>query len=682
MEEPEFKRMQVKVLYSFNNNNTVFLSRSTELYSIRIATIPSGQEDIVLGGYDLKNCIHQILKSSPENFHLATEDYAVYYKDLTEQPDEPFVSNGVLSELLKTQDTNLIPGRVCQNLSASFLFGNKHDNSLTLEVRLKLHTIDWAHDSGFTAPSISNDSRVSHNPSNHQHKHLENKRRYEDKQAYNEPNKKIQPVLATRTKSLPVFHQPFNHMYNIRNADKMNVPSKYDPQRVQNRFKLAPFVEHQVIDKPKVLRRRNKPIGAMRTRSMIATDIISSPILEEGSSDTDDTEYNDNTAKKDEDNDDDDYSLEKPSYKSQLSPYKEGIFESLPDLEDLNSKKTHTIPNAKLPKDHGLICVNPNCATDSSISWRYFEIDFRPNFFEIHRAKEFDKKNYEGMYGPLCNACFLFLRNKGFMRPENVVRKYLKQQRYKKEKERDEDDDIKNFPPPFPKKPNHISSSPMLLHKFATPTHTPSEINQVIQNNKLGNQELNDFLHQINNFGGPLTDIDLPDGPTPPMMATKSNTRLINIDDDNKENYPPPNITQYNTSNSPAMRDSDDFEKLIIKSFSKSSPLEGDWMNIFSESTPKDQVVTPLDDRKVHPSLPQMKTFNTRRSPRLNKIKNISSSPPPQTDLELLEKEIHNLRKSSPERAERNDTSNLILSLYKNEVSSPSEVYENKTKPL
>ena len=65
------------------------------------------------------------------------------YKDITEQPEEPFVANGVLSSLVNSSKSHLIPGRVCQNLSASFLFGDKSNVSpLTLEIRLKLHTIE------------------------------------------------------------------------------------------------------------------------------------------------------------------------------------------------------------------------------------------------------------------------------------------------------------------------------------------------------------------------------------------------------------------------------------------------------------------------------------------------------------------------------------------------------------
>lgn len=858
--EVDCRKMQVKVLYSFNNTSTVFLSRSTNLYSVKVAQILSanGTEEIMLGGYELKNCIQQILSSSPENFQLQTEDYAVYYKDLTEQPDEPFVSNGILSELLKNSDSNLIPGRVCQNVSASFLFGNKTDSaSLTLEVRLKLHTIDRATGTSYVdGPSTTASMSVAPSPSttpssisqkrrndyqSQEDIHNRKQQRYHQRsqeirpssnvntgQYYQQRNSKSSnsnnfelPEKATRTKSLPAFYpQPYNNMYNIRNADKLNTPSRYDSRTVLDRFKLAPFVDAQVIDKPKVLKIRKEeeqyrhrlasgnasrqnsmvePIRAMRTRSMVTNRqtplMISSPIHEEGSSDTDDTEYNENhPPNMDDEEEDEEEELDEEEeevadngtspYTPQQPPYrpsneKQHAFHSLPDLEDLDSKKTHTLHSHKLPENHGLECVNSNCITTSSITWRYFEIDFHPNFFNIHRATEFDKKNYEGMYGPLCNACYLFLRNKGFMRPEAVVKKYLKQQQYKKElREKEEKTKVfdKSLPPPN-KRPTPLGisgSSPIMSsnssrnnsgnsnnhemnhttsnHRFITPSHTPSEINQAIQNARMNQNQndLTDFMNQLNNFGGPLTDIDpLPQdqiqGVTPPMMATKSNTRVINIDQngEDKENCPPIDVTHFNSSSSPARNGTEEFEKMIVRSFNhKSSPMDGhtDWMNsLFGEGpTPKDQV-TPRDSTnttqvnnsgskpknqgmenstKINAAMPQMKTFSTRRSPRLNKSKlSINSTMPSsplsanrrgslddklfmeEPNLDMIEHEINSLARGSENfngyhqlgnkihhespqisSATRNDTTNLVLSLSKPNSSPNSEIFNLDTK--
>lgn len=738
-EAADYRRMQVKVLYSFNNNATVFLSRSKAQHSVKIAQIPMysntdlEEEVITLGAFDLKQCAQQVLKNSPENFKLDTEDYAVYYKDITEQPDEPFVSNGVLSNLINSSKAHLVPGRVCQNLSASYLFGDKsNSSSLTLEIRLKLHTIerqDTNHQQQQQQQQSQTSAKRSHEPINYVQKRQRSKPMSSSSNA---------AVKATRTKSLPIFYHPPNQqIYNIMNADKSNVPSKYDSKSVQERFKLAPFLQAKIIDNPNARKLRNnnnnqhtpnnqhsskenapEPQRAMRTRSMVTSRIplsISMPIQEDILSDaTDDTEYNDNhppideDEEEDEDEDEEDneafdendtspYTPQQPPYKANSlsnNYFSNNQFQALPDLEDLDSRKTHTIPHNKLPKNHGLVCTNNNCATTSSITWRYFETGFHPNYLGIHRATEFDKRHYEGMFGPLCNACYLFLRNKGFMRPEGVVKKYLQQQKYKKElKQKEAEDKINEMSNSYPtnfkarlnslsnvamRNNNQFASSPVVSqsHKFPTPLHTPSAINQVIQsnnnsihnNNIHGNNrltpnynDLNDFMNQLNSFGGPLTDIDpMPQdqqqGITPPMMATKSNTRVINLYDDgeDKENCPPASSDdiQRSDSSSPNKNNYHDIDSMMVKSFNQNASTspngaQSEWINnLFGEPTPKDQTpkdgnfadsngkVSYADDRsneqknlggsknddtesekedvnQAHPHMPQLRTFTT-----------------------------------------------------------------------
>lgn len=693
-EDQVYRRMQVKVLYSFDNSPTVFLSRSKSLYSVKVAQIPLASEEdlLTLGAFDLKSCVQQIVRSSPENFKLQTEDYAVYYKDITEQPDEPFVGNGVMSSLLSTARPHLIPGRVCQNLSASFLFGDKaNSSSLTLEIRLKLHVIDKTEESAQQEerpkPAQSMQMPQSQmgpvSASRMNSAHVARRRARQPQQMAS-----MAAAKATRTKSLPIYYHPPNlQISNIINADKMNAPSKYDSKSILERFNLAPFLLAKIIDKPARKRRRpnmpqtptvltpvdgSQPTRAMRTRSMVTSmyPMISSPINEELMSEgSDDTEYRDNSRQIDEEDEEEEeeydgmqgdssspFTPQQPPYKpshilkpsissAAIIPSDSNHFQSLPDLEELDSKKTHTIPSTKLPHDHDLACINRNCAAGDSVTWRYFETKFHPNYLNIQRAEVFDKKLYDGMFGPLCNACYLFLRNKGFMRPEAVVKKYLQQQKYKK------DTKLKDEPTNASLQANTASSSPLVLsnmpqfHKFATPSHAPSAINEVIRNQNGSNrttpavtvtgqtplgdeyQDLNDFMNQLNNFGGPLTDIDLPHDlqtkqDTPPMMATKSNTRVINLyaDENDKENCPPAGEKE--------------FEEMIIKSFSlRSSPDQNDWASFFGEPTPKDNAATPQGGQKTpvtQNGLPQLRTF--RSSPaKLNNQKatvvNMPSSP-------------------------------------------------------
>ncbi|CCE78866.1 Piso0_000900 [Millerozyma farinosa CBS 7064] len=737
MEEPNYRRMQVKVSYSFNNNPTVFLSRSKAQYSVKVAQIPLGEMSeegeeatLTLGAFELSQCIQQILKCSPENFKLQTEDYVVYYKDVTEQPDEPFVSNGVLSSLMSDSKSVLVPGRVCQNVSASYLFGDKNNSpSLTLDIRLKLHIIERAEAHELSHKAAQPESQTS------------NKRSAD---AFVNPLKKskIKPlsasssssnaaIKATRTKSLPIFYYPHNQqIFNIMNADKANVPSRYDSKSVQERFKSAPFLQAKVIDNPsqkKQMKRFAKttkdlaePQRAMRTRSMMtrrpATLPESSPIQEEPENDgSDDSDYNENADTVENENNgvsSDEmtpYSPQQAEYSAANSSNSSSHqFQALPDMEDLDSKKIHTIPHNKLPSNHDLTCINSNCATTSSISWRYFETSFHPNYLALHRATEFDKSNYEGMFGPLCNACYLFLRNKGFMRPEGVVKKYLQQQKYKKDsRQKDEHGSNPEHQLQYKSTTPHansyrqnnvdrnvgnrnsdhsenFSSSPVSSHgRFLTPAHTPALINQAIQNssgghnrlnkeryedaNSLHYNELNEFMNQLNSFGGPLTDIDpLPQeqntGLTPPMMATKSNTRVINLYDDgeDKENCPPVAKTVQDVNTQPSNKAAlTDIEKMMAKTFheypdNSGTMQQGDiWLNdFFGEPTPRDtpsdlkqnmkgsnqlqsgNVVKYSEDTESEkeeaksPHLPCLRTFTHNKSDSPNMTKDIVSNMP------------------------------------------------------
>lgn len=653
VDDPSFyRRMQVKVLYSFNNSSTVFLSRSKVHYSVKVAQIPlsvtkgAQEEMITLGAFELKACMQQIMKSSPENFKLDSEDYTVYYKDVTEMPDEPFVSSGVLSNLLSSQKTSLVPGRVCQNLSANYLFGDQGNRpTLTLEIRVKLHTIEQV--------PLSSQECTRQNEAKRVKEMSENTRK--------KPRTDLSSVdiaKATRTKSLPIFYHPPNQqIFNIMNADKANIPPKYDSKSVQDRFKLAPFLQAKIIDTPSTNKNKRikNPKGqslevqrAMRTRSLMTNRLpvmVSSPIHEETTSDNSDGEYNENNADADEQQSDDqsvDEVAEDETF-SKLQNHKRNPrltssdqLQALPDLEDLDSKKTHTISHNKLPKDHGLMCINNNCATTSSITWRYFETGLHPNYLAIHRATEFNKRNYEGMFGPLCNACYLFLRNKGFMRPEGVVKKYLQQQKYKESKQKEDSERTSWLPNPGSRDLGYFGtgdmgtegaqihhSSPSNSQKFLTPSHASPFANQANHShypnssnfNVVSNfHEFNDFMSELNAFGGPLTDIDpLPQdiqlkGKTPPMMATKSNTRVINLnDEEDKENVSPPNSETYldhNSARSVRGKSSHDSEPLTAKvpmgkwHAIREENENSDWMQLFGEPTPKDQ--TPSDYNNLY----------------------------------------------------------------------------------
>ena len=71
-------------------------------------------------------------------------------------------------------------------------------------------------------------------------------------------------------------------------------------------------------------------------------------------------------------------------------PYKPPTPTQLPD--DLDSIRSHTIQSSKLSDNHGLVCINECCRTTSSINWRYFETEYRPEYSKLLTAHKFDKE--------------------------------------------------------------------------------------------------------------------------------------------------------------------------------------------------------------------------------------------------------------------------------------------------
>ena len=858
-EQDSLKLMQIKILYSFNNSTqTTYLCRSSQQFAVQTVDVPlhsllsEEPEMITLGAIELKTCIQQLLQGNPENFKLHSEDYAVYYKDITEQPEEPFVSNGVLSALLASEDSCLIPGRVCQNMSANVLFGNKKSAlfssstkssssspspSLTLEIRLKLHTIEGHVVKNAAQPYTQQPLllllllllRPEHpiQPS-YKTRREERKRPYE-KMAHSQTplpasfstSAYTPAAKATRTLSLPSFpnsnlnsnpnshsHPHPRHTYRL--AEKIST-QRYSRDNVEDRFKLAPFfLDKVVLSNAEKRQKRSMPSTpsapstqhrqiplsstsqllpqrAVRTRSMFTNTPImeSSPIQEESYS-SDDPEYKvgedeevlrqrrrksgrrrrEGAGDDNDDNDDDDddvdvdvdedvdddddededdgnYSATSPATPQQPPYVSKDVPFELP--EDLDSKRTHTIPMSKLPENHGLKCINPCCQTLTSINWKYFETEYKPHFSELIRATEFNKKHYEGMLGPLCNACFLFYKNKGFMRPEHVVRKYNQQQRYnQKLKMRNPKDDLESRPALgvlVNKKP--LASSPAT---FPTPSHTPSVINQAIQNKyHSGNShnsntnvnvnananvnanvnsstnptpigqtpEYHELLNQLNVYGGPSTDIDPLPGATPPVVAAKSNTRIINYEalearratkqntriinihnDEDKENCPPlssHNIAPNGSANPPpTAEDFTDFEAMLQSIHEDTNTT---WMNFFSSRSPGDQnspnSKTPVDQNlslvSASKSTKPNTNTNTNTSPLRSapapcstlSLANMPSSPYLSAGLHSEEEINDELRQlvnmkhstvsmvnSSPNLANRTDTSHSLMNWH------------------
>ena len=137
---------------------------------------------------------------------------------------------------------------------------------------------------------------------------------------------------------------------------------------------------------------------------------ISSPINEEPYSD--DPDYNaheDNFQNDDEVSSGGNSSVTSP-YTPQQPPYKPPTPTQLPD--DLDSIRSHTIQSSKLSDNHGLVCINECCRTTSSINWRYFETEYRPEYSKLLTAHKFEREIMKVCWVHYVMHAFCFIKIK------------------------------------------------------------------------------------------------------------------------------------------------------------------------------------------------------------------------------------------------------------------------------
>lgn len=139
-------KMHLKIFYSFCDYKPVYLYRSLDQHEVKVNEIDVIIRDLEencinktnqIGTIEFKKCLFQIIKSSPENFNFNFENYLVYYKDVLEQPEEPFVRDGSILSILFENGRKYISGKICDNLSLSSVIHDKQEmTTLTLELRL------------------------------------------------------------------------------------------------------------------------------------------------------------------------------------------------------------------------------------------------------------------------------------------------------------------------------------------------------------------------------------------------------------------------------------------------------------------------------------------------------------------------------------------------------------------
>lgn len=128
--------MNVKVIYTLNDKDqSPCLHRLPQPQPVNVVNMDDGSR---LGGVDLKSCVEEVLKVSPELLpKLKEHDHAVYAYDYSEE-DVPTVGQGKLSAILSQdcleEEAKQIIGRIMKNPTALF---NKRQAAETLEIKLK-----------------------------------------------------------------------------------------------------------------------------------------------------------------------------------------------------------------------------------------------------------------------------------------------------------------------------------------------------------------------------------------------------------------------------------------------------------------------------------------------------------------------------------------------------------------
>ncbi|GME73599.1 unnamed protein product [Ambrosiozyma monospora] len=233
-EQSFFGNVNLKCLYTFDDT-TNFLARSNKPIKARIMRLPpqAPHSGSLIGCIDLHQCLSLIMDTSPERFQKSS-DYSIYSKDVIE-PDEPLVGFGLFSKIQAKRNAVVIPGRICKSFM-SFYGGSGSDGMDTLEVKLRFNSVagttntDVPSTSAMTGPS-SNPVPISrkrpvqqlvpsddYSPPSQMYDSEDNYNNYTT--SFQEPPLKRRarsiinndgPQLAARTQSLPFLSQNSLH---------------------------------------------------------------------------------------------------------------------------------------------------------------------------------------------------------------------------------------------------------------------------------------------------------------------------------------------------------------------------------------------------------------------------------------------------------------------------------------
>lgn len=255
----------LKVLYTFDDRTT-FLVRSARPITSKIIEVPPSSPDLSsttvgnprpIGCIDLRKCVSLVSTTSPEWFQKDS-DYSVYSKDVVE-PGQPYVAYGMWTKLRDRKSPVIITGRLCKNVVSLYSGSGSVD---TLEVRLRFCALKMA-------KIASNNKRKTSTPSESLGTVAKKRRKTVVNQLINSSLRSSgvgsnKAQLATRTQSLP-FISEHSLAHRILVSD-MKKQTKKNTEELDARGEP---ISRRFSNFQKLMKSDSQPVRAGRSKSFI-----------------------------------------------------------------------------------------------------------------------------------------------------------------------------------------------------------------------------------------------------------------------------------------------------------------------------------------------------------------------------------------------------------------------------
>jgi hypothetical protein len=237
--QPFDKKVNLKILYKFDDNNT-FLARSSNPIQAKIITLPNQppHNGTQVGCVELKKCLELLYSISPEWFQKGM-DYSIYYKDIIES-DEPYVATGLCSKIIKEKKSNLlITGRLCTNVINLYQSNSSID---TLDIKLKLSSINNlilnSNKRKFDMFTMYNENSNTHNNLN-----ITNNNNSSSSPLINDliPQQQLNQTIKKRAKKSAINKIIIDQNSNNNNNNKNNIP------QLASRTQSLPFINEDSL---------------------------------------------------------------------------------------------------------------------------------------------------------------------------------------------------------------------------------------------------------------------------------------------------------------------------------------------------------------------------------------------------------------------------------------------------